>query len=163
MTATLKCSSMWFHIIRGRFPGLTIFLTSCIQNRSIYFSTQVTKYHWRFPSSEMCPMECSWARLLPGIQFNIKMSSYQYRKSHSGDKTVVTRILRWWTSNNAMSHELGALAILLCSVAITYRLINPYTSYNQYPSGSVHWNWILPLGLRAINPPGPGEVTLKNI
>ena len=25
----------------------------------------------------------------PGLQFNIKMSSYQYRKSHCGDKTVV--------------------------------------------------------------------------
>ena len=29
------------------------------------------------------------ACLSPGPQFNIKMSSYQYRKSHCGDKTVV--------------------------------------------------------------------------
>ena len=30
-----------------------------------------------------------WFRLKPGSWFNIKMSSYQYRKSHCGDKTVV--------------------------------------------------------------------------
>ena len=32
---------------------------------------------------------CPGARLAPGPWFNIKMSSYQYRKSHCGDKTVV--------------------------------------------------------------------------
>ena len=30
-----------------------------------------------------------YASLLPGPWFNIKMSSYQYRESHCGDKTVV--------------------------------------------------------------------------
>ena len=30
-----------------------------------------------------------WARDSPGPRFNIKMSSYRYRKSHCGDKTVV--------------------------------------------------------------------------
>ena len=31
----------------------------------------------------------SWTLQTPGPRFNIKMSSYQYRKSHCGDKTVV--------------------------------------------------------------------------
>ena len=31
-------------------------------------------------------IRCKWC---PGPRFNIKMSSYQYRKSHCGDKTVV--------------------------------------------------------------------------
>ena len=30
-----------------------------------------------------------WHLMAPGPRFNIKMSSYQYRKSHCGDKTVV--------------------------------------------------------------------------
>ena len=33
------------------------------------------------------PARCEWNH--PGPRFNIKMSSYQYRKSHCGDKTVV--------------------------------------------------------------------------
>ena len=31
-----------------------------------------------------------WGQWSPGPWFNIKMSSYQYRKSHCGDKTVVS-------------------------------------------------------------------------
>ena len=31
----------------------------------------------------------STEQAIPGTWFNIKMSSYQYRKSHCGDKTVV--------------------------------------------------------------------------
>ena len=37
--------------------------------------------HWA-----VCPLVAIWG---PGPRFNIKMSSYQYRKSHCGDKTVV--------------------------------------------------------------------------
>ena len=35
-------------------------------------------------------LRLTWWQKGPGPRFNIKMSSYQYRKSHCGDKTVVT-------------------------------------------------------------------------
>ena len=44
--------------------------------------------HWRLGT---CPFHLSETNLqrVTGPWFNIKMSSYQYRKSHCGDKTVV--------------------------------------------------------------------------
>ena len=38
---------------------------------------------------QTCNLSCNDQRGNPGPCFNIKMSSYQYRKSHCGDKTVV--------------------------------------------------------------------------
>ena len=39
-------------------------------------------------SSVLC-LQYFWHQLAPGPWFNIKMSSYQYRKSHCGDKTIL--------------------------------------------------------------------------
>ena len=41
--------------------------------------TVVVYHHWHWPFLQNCT----------GPRFNIKMSSYRYRKSHCGDKTVV--------------------------------------------------------------------------
>ena len=46
--------------------------------------------HWN--RSWSCPGTTPWCcydREIPGPRFNIKISFYQYRKSHCGDKTVV--------------------------------------------------------------------------
>ena len=56
-----------------------------------------------------------WRRKQPGPWFNIKMLSYQYRKSHCGDKTVVrssylhNRIS--YTGKMTYLHWIGALDI----------------------------------------------------
>ena len=51
----------------------------------------------------------------PGPWFNIKMSSYQYRKSHCGDKTVVrsSYLHNWISYTGKMSslYWIGALGI----------------------------------------------------
>ena len=53
----------------------------------------------------------------PGPWFNIKMSSYQYRKSHCGDKTVVrSSYLRNWisyTGKMSFLYWIGALDVSL--------------------------------------------------
>ena len=45
---------------------------------------------WRFESTFCFGVKQSSRRIQhPGLRFNIKMTSYQYRKSHCGDKTIL--------------------------------------------------------------------------
>ena len=49
-----------------------------------------SRQHWKTPWYTMGGCNIIWMTAVhPGPWFNIKMSSYQYRKSHCGDKTVV--------------------------------------------------------------------------
>ena len=76
----------------------------CLCLRSVSLSD--TTYHRKISSSTDNQICCYWRHwilslwrpttppmatklALPGPRFNMKMSSYQYRKSHCGDKTVV--------------------------------------------------------------------------
>ena len=69
-----------------------IVTTSCVTRK---FSV-VISYLWgamRKVNVKSTSSYASWSAMnqgaSPGPRFNIKMSSYQYRKSHCGDKTVV--------------------------------------------------------------------------
>ena len=57
--------------------------TLCIS----FFSFGPWATWFKFAQTSTAPLTCF--ELIPGPWFNIKMSSYQYRKSHCGDKTVV--------------------------------------------------------------------------
>ena len=47
---------------------------------------------WRHCYVDMSYKSLVWPSYPPGLRFNIKMSSYQYRKPHCGDKTILRPI-----------------------------------------------------------------------
>ena len=69
--------------------GSAAFYHSCGNYLFIHLSIQLIIL--AFSHDSVCGAFLSGQRglLFPGPRFNIKMSSYQYRKSHYGDKTVV--------------------------------------------------------------------------
>ena len=59
-----------------------------IRHEYIHIKNWLSRFHCA-PCSNNGYMCCSDLTWITGPWFNIKMSSYQYRKSHCGDKTVV--------------------------------------------------------------------------
>ena len=74
--------------------------------------------------------------LKPGPWSNIKMSSYQYRESHCGDKTVV----RWSYFHNGISYT-GKTVSLYWIRALAHRTTGSHSpGANWYPCGSPVWS-----------------------
>ena len=79
---------LWFELYCSLFP---------IVNKSALKQVMAWRYHTRQAITWSNVAQYVWRNmasliqhdLLPGPRFNIKMSSYQYRKYHCGDKTVV--------------------------------------------------------------------------
>ena len=76
--------------------------------------------------------ETSLVKLYPGPRFNLKMSSYQYRKSHCGDKTVV----RSSYLHNGISYT-GKMSSLYWIGAQGFNTSS--ASLPSYPSNCLQW------------------------
>ena len=119
-----------------------------------FYQVNATIFHWLINTGSGNRMSQSWPRSLPpcdvsrpqwvdgachsGPRFNIKMSSYQYRKSHCGDKTVV----RSSYLHNGISYT-GKTATLYwfsplvpVSMRIHLYLRNPYIG----KTACLHWD-----------------------
>ena len=77
----------WMH------PLILVLLTFSgkLENRSAF---RIIFHHWNVASCcnslpHKTRTTTSWSHKEPGPWFNIKMTSYQYRKSHCGDKTIL--------------------------------------------------------------------------
>ena len=75
----------------------------------------------------------------PGAWFNIKMSSYQYRKSHCGDKTVVRSSYLHngisYTGKTSSLYWIGALGLGLLSKIH----LKPVGRWGKQTYGSISW------------------------
>ena len=78
---------MWRHSHWSNCP--LIETRSATQKLNIAFKSPPRKCVWRMRTTGTRLPDVPCRRQVPGPWFNIKMSSYQYRKSHCGDKTVV--------------------------------------------------------------------------
>ena len=104
-------------------------------------SEDIFMFHWilrLFPVTDEQPRWC------PGPWFNIKMWSYQYRKSHCGDKTIV----RSSYLHNEMSYSVSSrLYIGPAFVKLIWQQIqNPHmtTKRNCFPLWSFQIDFLLP-------------------
>ena len=75
----------------GLSHGLEVIRISMLNGTSTLVATvgttRMEPYHTIVVTATKLKIRCN--QLMPGPRFNIKISSYQYRKSHCGDKTVV--------------------------------------------------------------------------
>ena len=83
-------SFLYFHSI--------VIIIGCHWDRQVFWSINLPLFYiyalnvWMMYS--MLKLNTSLFNILrPGPRFNIKMSFYQYRKSHCGDKTILTTVL----------------------------------------------------------------------
>ena len=130
----------------------------------IYYDFSILRWHRLFeffPHRRLKPIYLIWAipwllitspgHQQPGPWFNIKMSSYQYRKSHCGDKTVVRSSYLHngisFTGKMSSLYWIGALGIDLvlpdCSGFSTRRT-------NNHVTVSCHERPLMPLVMMII-------------
>ena len=124
--------SVCFSLILGEFLSIW-----CIWTEGQYAIWVIMTFHHHATVSSACILGClPWS---PVPWFNIKMSSYQNRKSHCGDKTVVRSSylhngIYWWDDIRILNHPqviLWATVLLVrcsneldMSFTIAYFLIN---------------------------------------
>ena len=123
--------SSWFHSVRLR-------VCSIIKANK---PDQVTKrQHWIAEASSFCDFhkqcctEILETRQYPGDWINIKMPSYQYRKSHCGDKTI----LRPSYLHNGLSYT-GKMTSLywIRALIFTRQLMGPRGYVSSLPQWSL--------------------------
>ena len=96
----LFINSMWWFVLRGHKIHLHFYQTDQVYEIFLmegkYLLMQRSQYHGCWWPVSLCYQGINsmyWYNsptiFQPQHWFNIKMSSYQYRKSHCGDKTVV--------------------------------------------------------------------------
>ena len=79
--------------VHARAVILTVFNFQCVS-----FALLVLKPEYSGKNRSVWWLLMPWLPALPRPWFNIKMPSYQYRKSHSGDKTAVLSYLHYGIS-----------------------------------------------------------------
>ena len=84
----------------------------------------------------------------PGPQFNIKMSSYRYRKSHCGDKTVVRSSYLYneisYTGKMTSFYWIRALDIFRSTIESQWGSRKYLGQLDSSGSGTIHFNSELP-------------------
>ena len=97
--------------------------------------TNPTHPIWRLQRTQSSVKLAPGPRGRPGPWFNIKMSSYQYRKSHCGDKTVVRSSYLHsgisYTGKMSSLYWIGALRCI-CSLVILWMFLILHHQKTQF-------------------------------
>ena len=126
LTCTNQFMSSWWLQMPWCWIGSQVIINS-------HADSSMTTMSHEYVAQQKCSRDVR--RSEPGPWFNIKMSSYQYRKSHCGDKTVVRSSYLHngisYTGKMSSLYWIGALFVSLLLPSYFLRVIKLYAGITR--------------------------------